>query len=105
MTSKVDLFPLKQEQRDDDDDDHYVDRNSPEPDARFGRKTPKMGFTFTKTTWFRTPTLSCLVKKTFKEKARRVVQKGIYKGRPPELHRWLQSVILPGCGTSAVTDW
>ena len=44
MTAKVDLFPLKQEHRDDDDDDHYVDRNSPEPDARFGRKTPKKGF-------------------------------------------------------------
>ena len=65
----------------------------------------RMGFTFTKTTWFRTPTLSCLVKKTFKEKARRGVQKEIYKGRPPELHRWLQSVILPGYVTSAVTDW
>ena len=44
MTAKVDLFRLKQEQRDDDDDDHYVDRNSPEPDTRFGRKTPKNGF-------------------------------------------------------------
>jgi hypothetical protein len=44
MTAKVDLFPLKQEHRDDDDDDHYVDRNSPDPDARFGQKTPKKGF-------------------------------------------------------------
>jgi hypothetical protein len=42
MTAKVDLFRLKQEHR--DDDDHYVDRNSPEPDAPFGRKTPKKGF-------------------------------------------------------------
>jgi IS5 family transposase len=44
LTAKVDLFRLKQEHRDDDDDDHYVDRNSPDPDARFGRKTPKKGF-------------------------------------------------------------
>ena len=43
MTAKVDLFRLKQEHRD-DDDDHYVDRNSPDPDARFGRKSPKTGF-------------------------------------------------------------
>jgi transposase, IS5 family len=43
MTAKVDLFRLKKEHRD-DDDDHYVDRNSPDPDARFGRKTPKKGF-------------------------------------------------------------
>jgi hypothetical protein len=38
------IYSLKQEHRDDDEDDHYVNRNSPEPDARFGRKTPKMGF-------------------------------------------------------------
>jgi len=44
MTAKVDLFRLKKEHRDGDDDDHYVDRNSPDPDARFGRKTPKKGF-------------------------------------------------------------
>ncbi len=44
MTAKVDLFRLKKEHRDGDDDDHYVDRNSPDPDARFGRKTPKEGF-------------------------------------------------------------
>ena len=44
MTAKVDLFRLKKEHRDDDDDDHYVDRNSPDHDARFGRKTPKKGF-------------------------------------------------------------
>ncbi len=30
--------------KDGDDDDHYVDRNSPDPDARFGRKSPKKGF-------------------------------------------------------------
>ena len=44
MTAKVDLFRLKQKHQDGDDDDHYVDRNSPDPDARFGRKTPKKGF-------------------------------------------------------------
>jgi IS5 family transposase len=44
MTAKVDLFRLKKEHRDGDDDDHYVDRNSSDPDARFGRKTPKKGF-------------------------------------------------------------
>ena len=44
MTAKVDLFRLKKEHRDGDGDDHYVDRNSPDPDARFGRKTPKKGF-------------------------------------------------------------
>ena len=44
MTAKVDLFRLRKEHWDGDDDDHYVDRNSPDPDARFGRKTPKKGF-------------------------------------------------------------
>lgn len=44
LTAKVDLFRLKKEHRDSDDDDHYVDRSSPDPDARFGRKTPKQGF-------------------------------------------------------------
>ncbi len=44
MRAKVDLFRLKKEHRDGDDDDHYVDRHSPDPDARFGRKTPKKGF-------------------------------------------------------------
>jgi IS5 family transposase len=39
----VDLFRLKQEQED-DDDDTYVDRGSPDPDARFGRKSPDKGF-------------------------------------------------------------
>jgi len=43
IAAKVDLFRLKQEKQDDDDDD-YVDRNSPDPDARFGRKTPQKGF-------------------------------------------------------------
>jgi hypothetical protein len=44
MTAKVDLFPLKKDHRDGDDYDHYVDRNSPDPDARFGRKIPKKAF-------------------------------------------------------------
>jgi IS5 family transposase len=44
MTAKVDLFRLKKKYRNGDDDDHYVDRNSPDPDARFGRKTPRKGF-------------------------------------------------------------
>ena len=44
ITAKVDLFRLKKEEREDDDDDHYVDRSSPDKDARFGRKSPKQGF-------------------------------------------------------------
>jgi len=43
IAAKVDLFRLKQEQED-DDDDTYVDRNSPDPDARFGRKSEDKGF-------------------------------------------------------------
>jgi hypothetical protein len=44
ITAKVDLFRLKKEEREDDDGDHYVDRSSPDRDARFGRKSPKKGF-------------------------------------------------------------
>ncbi|MCL6622779.1 MAG: transposase [Syntrophobacterales bacterium] len=44
IRAKVDLLRLKKEHRHGDDDDHYVDRHSPDPDARFGRKTPKKGF-------------------------------------------------------------
>jgi IS5 family transposase len=44
IAAKVDLFRLKKEHRDGDDDDHYVDRNSPDQDARFGRKSKKKGF-------------------------------------------------------------
>ena len=44
VTAKVDLFRLKKEEREDDRDDHYVDRSSPDRDARFGRKSPKNGF-------------------------------------------------------------
>jgi len=35
---------LKKEYAQGDDDDTYVDRNSPDPDARFGRKSKKKGF-------------------------------------------------------------
>jgi transposase, IS5 family len=44
MAAKADLFRLKKEPREGDDDDHYVDRNSPDPEARFGRKSKKKGF-------------------------------------------------------------
>ncbi len=44
MTAKVELFRLKKEHQDGDDDDYYVDRNSPDTDARFDRKSPKKGF-------------------------------------------------------------
>lgn len=44
MAAKVDLFRLKQEHAQGEDDDTYVDRNSPDPDARFGRKSKKKGF-------------------------------------------------------------
>jgi len=43
IQAKVDLFRLKPEQED-EDDDTYVDRNSPDPDARFGRKSAEKGF-------------------------------------------------------------
>jgi IS5 family transposase len=44
IAAKVDLFRLKKEHREGDDDDHYVDRHSPDPDARFGRKSKKKSF-------------------------------------------------------------
>lgn len=44
IVARVDLFRLKAEYQDDDDDQTYVDRHSPDPDARFGRKTPQKGF-------------------------------------------------------------
>jgi len=44
IEAKVDLFRLKKEERENDDDDHYVDRSSPDREARFGRKTPRKGF-------------------------------------------------------------
>ena len=44
--ARVDLFRLKKEHKSKggDDDDHYVDRHSPDPDARFGRKSKKKSF-------------------------------------------------------------
>jgi len=44
MTASVDLFRLQKGHRDGDDDDHAGDRNSPDPDVRFGPKTAKYGF-------------------------------------------------------------
>jgi len=46
MVAKVDLFRLKKEHVDNqgDNDPHYVDRHSPDPEARFGRKSKKQGF-------------------------------------------------------------
>ncbi|MGA8140288.1 MAG: IS5 family transposase [Desulfobaccales bacterium] len=45
IIARVDLFRLKKEHKDKGDDDgHYVDRHSPDPDARFGRKSKKKSF-------------------------------------------------------------
>jgi transposase, IS5 family len=46
MSAKVDLFRVKKEHANQgDDDDHtYIDRGSPDPEARFGRKSKKKGF-------------------------------------------------------------
>lgn len=46
ISARVDLFRLKKEHKNKrgDDDDHYVDRHSPDPDARFGRKSKKKSF-------------------------------------------------------------
>ncbi len=47
ISARVDLFRLKKEHKGKgggDDDDHYVDRHSPDPDARFGRKSKKKSF-------------------------------------------------------------
>jgi IS5 family transposase len=44
IAAKVDLVRLKKEQAQGDDDDTHVDRNSPDPEARFGRKSKKKGF-------------------------------------------------------------
>jgi len=38
VEARVDLFRLKKETKLGDDDDDYVDRNSPDPDARFGKR-------------------------------------------------------------------
>jgi IS5 family transposase len=44
LAARVDLFRLKDTCQDGPDDQTYVDRHSPDPDARFGRKTPTKGF-------------------------------------------------------------
>ena len=46
IIARVDLFRLKKKHKGkgDDGDDHYVDRHSPDPDARFGRKNQKKSF-------------------------------------------------------------
>jgi len=44
INAKVDLFRLKKEHCRGDDDDTWADRNSPDPDARFGRKSKGKGF-------------------------------------------------------------
>jgi len=38
VEARVDLFRLKKETKLGDDDDNYADRNSPDPDAKFGKK-------------------------------------------------------------------
>jgi len=38
VEARVDLFRLKKETKQDDDDDNYADRNSPDPDAKFGKR-------------------------------------------------------------------
>jgi hypothetical protein len=98
MAAKVDLFLSEAGTRDDDD---YVAAILSE--TLFGRKSQKKGFYGNKSRKVQDANLSCLLKKNLRKKPTGV-QKEIYKGGPPELLRWLQSVILPGCGTSAVTD-
>jgi IS5 family transposase len=44
LAARVDLFRLKDTCQAGPDDQTYVDRHSPDPDARFGRKTPTKGF-------------------------------------------------------------
>jgi IS5 family transposase len=46
IRARVDLFRLKKEHKGKggDDDGHYVDRHSPDSDARFGRKSEKKSF-------------------------------------------------------------
>ncbi len=47
IIARVDLFRLKKEHKSKDkgdDDGHYVDGQSPDPDARFGRKSKKKSF-------------------------------------------------------------
>ena len=46
MAAKIDLFRVKQEhaKKEDDDDRIYIDRGSPDPEARLGRTSKKKGF-------------------------------------------------------------
>ena len=44
IAARVDWFRLKNTDQDGDQDQTYVDRHSPDPDARVGRKTPAKGF-------------------------------------------------------------
>jgi IS5 family transposase len=47
IAARVDLFRLNQKHKgkgNGDDDDHYIDRHSPDRDARFGRKSKKKFF-------------------------------------------------------------
>jgi len=44
LAARVDLFRLKDTHQQGPADQTYVDRHSPDPDARFGRKTPDKGF-------------------------------------------------------------
>jgi IS5 family transposase len=44
IKAKVDRFRLKREHCRGEDDDTWADRNSPDPDARFGRKSKGKGF-------------------------------------------------------------
>jgi IS5 family transposase len=46
IEARVDLFRLKDEYKINDDDNSYVDRNSPDKDARFGKKEGKKAKTF-----------------------------------------------------------
>lgn len=44
VTAKVDLDRITREHNNDDDDNNYIDRNSPDQDARFGRKSDSKQF-------------------------------------------------------------
>jgi len=46
MEARVDLFRLKDEYKINDDDNKYVDRNTPDKDARFGKKEGRKKTTF-----------------------------------------------------------
>ncbi len=44
VAARVDVFRLTDTFQDGPDDQTYGDRHSPDPEARFGRKTPTKGF-------------------------------------------------------------